>query len=329
MDNPSTLPTYGGQAVIEGVMMRGRQAVAIAMRAPDQQIRVHTEPLGGIYHSRLAKLPFLRGLVMLWDALGLGIKALAISANIQAGEKEKVEGLPLVATLILSLTFAVALFFLTPAAIGHLSERYLVPVVARAFTAPAPVEAGPAGLNSSSPQSSAANSRGWFSWWGNLIEGIVRLLILIGYIWIVGQVPDIQRVFAYHGAEHKTINAFEAGVELTPENAARFSLEHPRCGTAFLLTLVILSVVVFSLLGPLPVALRLISRILFLPLLAGMAYEYIRWTARHLHRPWVRWLIRPNLALQRLTTREPSLDMLEVAIAAFKHMRAAEGELRL
>jgi len=155
----------------------------------------------------------------------------------------------------------------------------------------------------------------------------MRLAILVGYIWFVGKVPDIQRVFAYHGAEHKTINAFEAGAELTPKSVAQFSLEHPRCGTAFLLSLVVMSVLVFALLGPMPVIWRLVSRVLLIPVLAGMAYEYIRWTANHLDSHLVRWLIKPNLALQRMTTHEPSSEMLEVSIAAFEAMRAGEMEL--
>lgn len=290
MSNVDKLPSYGGQALIEGVMMRGARAVALAMRAPDQQIVVEVSPLGGIYHSPVARIPFLRGLILLWDALGLGMKALTTSANLQTGEDEKLEGPALVGTLALSLGLAVVLFFLLPAGAGWLAEQWL-------------------GLN---------------HWWGTLFEGIARLVILIGYIWAVGRVPEIGRVFMYHGAEHKVINAFEAGAELTPENAQRFSLEHPRCGTAFVLTLVLLSVLIFSLLGPLPLGWRLVSRVLLIPVLAGLAYEYIRWTARNLESPVVRALIKPNLALQRLTTREPSLDMLEVSIAAFQAMRAAE-----
>ncbi len=285
------LPTYGGQAVIEGVMMRGRKSVAIAMRDPDQQIVIHTEELGGIYKSRLTKIPFLRGLVILWDALGLGMRALTISANTQTGEDEQLEGPMLYVTLGLSLAFGIGLFFLAPAAIGQFFQ-YL-------------------GLN---------------AWWSNLTEGIIRLLLLIGYIWAIGQMADVKRVFAYHGAEHKTINAFVAGDELTPENVARHSLEHPRCGTAFLLTLVLISVVIFSLLGPMPLGARLLSRILFIPIIAGIAYEYIRWTAAHMDWAIVRWITKPNLALQRLTTREPSLDIIEVGIAAFNAMRAAEQQ---
>ena len=293
MTEKSKMPTYGGQAVIEGVMMRGSRTVAIAMRAPNKEIIVHTEPLGSIYQSRLTKIPFLRGLIMLWDALGLGMRALTLSANTQSGEDEKLEGPIMYLTLFVSLAFGIGLFFLAPAAAGQLSESFLK----------------------------------FNSWLGNLVEGIFRLFLLIGYIWLIGQWGDIRRVFAYHGAEHKTINAFEAGVELTPENVSKFSLEHPRCGTAFMLTLVVLSVLVFSLLGPLPGFWRFATRILFLPVLAGLAYEFIRWTANHLNNPLVRLIVRPNLSLQHLTTREPSLDMLEVAITAFKTMRVEEERL--
>jgi uncharacterized protein YqhQ len=157
-----------------------------------------------------------------------------------------------------------------------------------------------------------------------VVEGFVRLALIIGYLWAIGFMPDIRRLFGYHGAEHKTIHAFEAGAELTPESVARFPLEHPRCGTAFLLTVVVFSIVLFALLGPLPLWTRLISRILLIPVVAGLAFEYIRFTARHLSNPLVRWLIIPNLALQRLTTREPDRGMLEVAIRAFQSMRSQE-----
>lgn len=286
------LITYGGQAVIEGVLMRGRKACAIAMRAPDGQIVTKVEPLGGIYKSRIAKIPFLRGLVLLWDSLGLGMRFLTLSANTQSGEDEKLEGPVLYLTLGLTLLVAIGIFFLVPAGVGWLSEHFLH----------------------------------WNAWWSNLLEGIIRLLFLIGYIWVIGFAPDIRRVFAYHGAEHKTINAYEAGADLTPESVSRFSLTHTRCGTAFLLTLVLLSILLFTLLGPLPLLWRLTSRILLIPVLAGIAYEYIRWTANHIQSPFVRAIVKPNLALQSLTTREPDLQMLEVAITAFEAMRQAERE---
>lgn len=291
-DMSEEITTYGGQAIIEGVMMRGSKSVAIAMRAPNQEIIIHTESLSGIYKGRLIRIPFLRGLIALWDALGLGTRALTISANTQTGEDEKIEGAALYVTLGISLAFGVALFFLAPALVGYIFEVLL-------------------------PGENAA-------WWGNLAEGIIRLFLLVGYIWLIGRLPDIERVFAYHGAEHKTINAYEARAELTPEIVKQHSIEHPRCGTAFLLTLVVFSVLIFSLLGPLPVGLRLLSRILFIPVIAGIAYEYIRWTARHMDSAFVRALVKPNLALQHLTTREPDLSMLEVSIAAFKAMRSGE-----
>jgi uncharacterized protein YqhQ len=291
MSEKSRFPLYGGQAVIEGVMMRGTHSVAIAMRNPAKEIVLYKEPLGSVYKTQVMKIPFVRGLAMLVDALILGTHALTISANTQTGEDEKIEGPVLYLTLFVSLAIGVGLFFLAPAALGQIAERFL-------------------GIN---------------SWWGNLAEGVVRLLLLVGYIWAVGQMADIRRVFSYHGAEHKTINAYEAGEELTPDNVANFSVEHPRCGTAFLLTLVLLSILVFSLLGPLPFFWRMISRIIFIPVLACIAYEYIRWTANHLDLKLVRLLIKPNLALQHLTTREPSRDMLEVSIAAFNAMIKDEG----
>ena len=284
--------TYGGQAVIEGVMMRGQKAYAIAMRAPDGSIAIHTQKLANVYRSGITKIPFLRGSILLWDALGLGMNALTISANTQTGEDEKLEGPALYLTLGLSLTLGIGLFFLLPAGLGGLAEHYL----------------------------------GWSPWLNNLVEGVLRLLFLIGYIWGISFMPDVKRLFMYHGAEHKTINAFEAGAELTPEVVAKYPIEHARCGTAFLLTLVLLSILIFTALGPMPIVWRLLTRVLFIPILAGIAIEYIRWTANHLDSPFVQMLIKPNLALQHLTTSTPDNSMLEVAIASFQSMRKAEQE---
>ena len=286
------LISYGGQAVIEGVMMRGRNAVAIAMRDPEGKIQYHVEKLTGIYTTGLAKVPFLRGLVLLWDALGLGMRALTISANTQTGEDEKLEGPALYLTLAFSLSISIGLFFLLPAATGGLAEEYL----------------------------------GWTSLAGNALEGLVRLVLLVLYVWGIGFMEDIKRVYGYHGAEHKVINAFEDGAELTPEVVATYSREHPRCGTAFLLTLVIVSILVFSLFPPMTIWVRLLTRVIFLPVLAGIAYEYIKWTAGNLNSKIVQAMIRPNMALQLLTTHEPDMEMLEVAIEAFNTMRDAEVE---
>jgi len=275
--------------------MRGTAFVAMANRAPDGQISITTETLSGIYLSALAKIPFLRGLVLLWDALGLGMRFLTRSANIQTGEEEKIEGPTLYISLGVSLLIGVGIFFVAPAALGQLVERWLH----------------------------------WSALGSNLLEGAIRLAVFIAYLWGVGKMPEISRVFAYHGAEHKTINAYEAGVELVPEKVALSSLLHPRCGTSFLLTLVVLSVIVFAFFGPMPILLRLVTRIVFIPVLAGVAYEYIRWMAGHLTNPIVALLIQPNLALQKLTTREPDLGMLEGSIAAFKTLLEHEDKNRL
>ncbi|HEY5156391.1 MAG TPA: DUF1385 domain-containing protein [Anaerolineales bacterium] len=284
------LVNYGGQAVIEGVLMRGRKTWAIAMRSPDGSIVTRSELLGGVYKSYIPRIPFLRGLILLWDSLGLGTRALTDSANMQTDQDEKLEGPALYITLALTLTVAIGIFFLAPAGVGWLTEHFLH----------------------------------WNPWWSNLMEGIIRLLFLVGYIWGIGYMPDIARVFGYHGAEHKTINAYEAGADLTPANVANYSVEHPRCGTAFLLTLMVLSLFFFTILGPLPLSWRLISRVVMIPILTGIAYEYLRWTANHINSPFVRLIIKPNLALQHLTTREPDEKMLEVAISAFHTMQQAE-----
>lgn len=288
------LPSYGGQALIEGVLMRGSKGLAAAMRKPDGQIAIESEQLTGIYTNPLMKTPFLRGLISLWDSLGIGMRFLTISANMQTGEDEKLEGPALYLTLGLSLAFGIGLFFLLPAAAGHFSVAYL----------------------------------GFNTWWSNVIEGIIRLALAIGYIWAIGKMPDIARVFAYHGAEHKTINAFEAGAEMTPEIVSKYSVEHPRCGTAFLLTLIILSIFVFALLGPLGGAWRYIGRLLLLLPLASLAYELIRWSSNHRTNPLVNLIVKPNMALQHLTTREPTLEMLEVSIAAFNSMLEMEDKVQ-
>jgi uncharacterized protein YqhQ len=287
------LPSYGGQALIEGVLMRGKYGMAAAYRGPDGNIIVEKEKLTGIYNSNFAKVPFLRGIVMLWDSLGLGTRYLTKSANIQTGEDEKLEGPVLYLTMAGSLLFAVLIFFLAPAALGKWVQS-LTGVSALVM---------------------------------NLIEGLIRLAGIVLYMWGIGRMPDIQQVFAYHGAEHKTINAFEDGAVLTPETVKKYPLAHPRCGTSFLLTLVVVSILVFALVGQLPWLWLLLSRLVLIPVLAMLAYEYIRFTANHLDSAFIRWLMIPNLALQSLTTREPSLDILEVGIASFNAMYAQEKEL--
>lgn len=283
--------TYGGQAVIEGVLMRGRKAMAIAMRSPSGDVVVHTEKLTKVYQSPLTKIPFLRGSILLWDALGLGMTALTISANVQTGEDEKLEGPMLYLTLGFSLLFGIGLFFLVPYGVGKLVQLVIKdPLVI------------------------------------NLSEGVFRLLLIMGYMSLIGLMPDIKRVFQYHGAEHKTINAYEAGSELTPEKVAQFPLEHPRCGTSFLLTLAVVSIFAFSFLHGFNVGFQIAGRILLIPVLAGISLEYIRWMANNLSSPIVCQMIKPNLWLQKLTTREPDLAMLEVSIRSFNEMMALENQ---
>jgi uncharacterized protein YqhQ len=310
-ETPTSGINYGGQAVIEGVMMRGAKALAVAVRNPHGEIIVHTEPLNPrIYGGRLARIPFLRGLTLLWDALGLGVKSLMFSAEIALDEetppdgngttappapskKNPFEGPVQWGTVLLSLSFAVGLFFVLPAFLAGYIEGWL----------------------------SIAN----VTVVGNIIEGIIRLVLLVSYVGLIGLLPDIRRVYGYHGAEHKTINAFEAGAELTPHSVARFPLEHPRCGTAFLLTVVVISILLFTLFPPLSIPVRILTRLALLPVVAGISYEIIRLTAAYRHSPLVKLVIKPNLALQRLTTREPDEAMLAVAIAAFQAVREYES----
>lgn len=291
------LPSYGGQAVMEGVMMRGKEHVAMAVRAPDGQILTYQEALPPLYRSKWMSVPFLRGVLGLWDSMNLGMRFLTKSSNMVNGEDEQIEGKELVLTVLLSLVLGIGLFFLLPALVSGWLD-------------------GPLGLGG------LGRTGAWLS---NLLEGLIRLAILVVYLVVVGRMPEIRRVFSYHGAEHKTINAFEGGAELTPENVSKYTLVHPRCGTSFILTLVLISVLFFSLLGPLPLLWRLLTRLLLLPVVSGLAYEYIRFAARHMDdSAFIRALIKPNLALQKLTTREPSEDMLEVAIKAFTLMYEAE-----
>jgi uncharacterized protein YqhQ len=281
---------YGGQAVIEGVMMRGSQSMAVALRHPEGDIVVETEPLNAaLYRGPISRIPFLRGLVMLWDALGLGMKALMTSADVAVGEEASLSGPASWGTVLFGIGLGVGLFMLLPSFLASLLAPFL------------PTE-----------------------WLVSVLEGVFRLILVVGYIWVIGHMPDIERVFAYHGAEHKTINAYEAGEELEVEAIRAFPKAHSRCGTSFLLTLIVLSVLLFAPLDPPSLVWRLISRLALLPVLTGISYEFIRLTARFADRPWMKWLVAPNLALQRLTTREPDDDMLEVAISALKAVLADE-----
>jgi len=285
---------YGGQAVMEGVMMRAERHWAICVRDPSGELIAKCEPLtSAVYRSPVLRWPFLRGLTGLWDALGLGLRALIWSADVALGEDEEVSfsGPLSWGTVALSLAIGVVLFVLLPMFLVSSLDRHIV-----------------------SPLLS------------NLAEGAVRLLLFLGYVAGIGIMPDVRRVYAYHGAEHKTINAYEKGVPLEPASVAHCSREHARCGTAFLLIVLLVFVFTSTLLGKPPLLLRLLSRIVLIPLVACLSYELLRLMARHRESSaLVRILAAPGLALQRLTTREPDLDMLEVAIRALQEVLRAEG----
>jgi len=289
--NENKLPSYGGQALIEGILMRGRKYVVAAFRAPDGSIHIEEEKLGGIYKTKLSKLPFFRGLVILWDSLSLGMKFLTVSANIQSGEEEQIEGTALYLTLLISISFSIGLFFVLPSLIIHSLSRF--------------VELSTFAMN--------------------IGEGITRLLILVLYLWIIGKASDISRVFAYHGAEHKTINAFENNAVINVKNVKPFPLAHARCGTSFLLTLIVISIIIFSLLGQMPLWKRIISRILMVPIIAMFSYEVIKWMGDHSENPLVKVVSYPNLLLQKLTTREPNEKMIEIAITALNKLIKLES----
>ncbi len=285
---------YGGQAVIEGVLMRGRTTYAVAVRRPNGELLVQAEPLRmAIYTHRLWKLPFLRGLAGLWEMLHLGMKCLIFSANVQAaGEDIEISPKQISATVAVSVVVGIAFFLGLPLLVAGLIHR---------------------------GQSNALQF--------NLIEGLVRMLLLFGYLYLIGQIPDIRRVFQYHGAEHKTINAFEAGLPLEVEHVQSQSTLHPRCGTGFLLAVMVFSVFVFSLFGKPGIAGLIGSRLLLIPLIASLAYEFIRFAGRHRRQPVVRVLLTPFLLTQKLTTREPEDRQVEVALAAFAAARREETEV--
>jgi len=329
---------YGGQAVMEGVMMRGHKSAAMAVRRPDNSIYLYEEALSPkLYQNRLFRLPFLRGMLLLWETLVLGTRLMTLSTNIATGainpdvsdprdrpsvsaagdrlrrgdpggrppmgyawnvdtnardflpeEPEaapQIGGLAMGLTLVVSLGFAVAVFFLGPLLITGLLHNQI--------------------------------GGGWLSL---TLEGVIRLGLLVGYLYLIGRVPDIQRVFGYHGAEHKAINAMEHGDPLDIPHVRRASRVHTRCGTGFLLLVMVVSIVVFALVGSPSLLIKIVSRIVLVPVAAGIAYELMRLGAANYRYRVVRWLLAPGLALQGLTTREPDDSMIECAIAALQRV---------
>ena len=293
---------YGGQAVMEGVMMRGARTIATVVRKPDGTLARDVHALHPIYTGRWRKLPFTRGVIAMLEAMILGTQSLIFSTNIALEDNEEpnegatkkesstLGGGALWLVLLLSLAFSVGLFSILPLFMA----RWLMP-----------------GMQGSLPF--------------NLAEGVIRLAIFLAYLWGVGFMPDIRRVFSYHGAEHKTIHAYEAGVELTPANVQKYTTAHARCGTAFLLAVLIIAIFVFSLVGKQALWLLIVSRILLLPVIAAIAYEVTQYGARHMDNVFIKWLVAPGLWLQSLTTRQPDDKMVEVAIAALKEVLIADG----
>jgi uncharacterized protein YqhQ len=288
--------SIGGQAVLEGVMMRSPSNWALAVRKPDGEIAEVNRPIRSVMSRHwVFRLPILRGVIALGESLAIGFRALAISANYAAQEEgddgevqtELSRG-SLIFAFAIAIGFALMLFKVTPALI----------------TSWLPID-----------------TTGWFV----IVEGAIRVTIFVLYLLVISLLPDLRRVFQYHAAEHKVINAYEAGEELVPEKVQRFSLIHPRCGTAFLLWVMVIAIFVFAFFGR-PVWYWLIaSRILLLPLIAGLAYELIRFAGKHTGNRALMTLLAPGLWLQRLTTREPSLDQLEVSIRALKEVLQLEG----
>jgi uncharacterized protein YqhQ len=290
----------GGQAVLEGVMMRGVSTWAVAVRKPVPEdappdalgaIDVQSFPLTSVLRKhRWMRLPIIRGVVALVESLGIGFKALGLSANAQMETEEEEIGKGMWAgTIVVALVFAIGLFFVVPVGLTSLIKDQL--------------------------------HSGFFFW---LVEGIVRTAIFLGYLALLSRMRDLRRVFEYHGAEHKTISCYEAGLDLTPSNAQRFSRLHPRCGTSFLLIVMIVAIFVFAPIGLPAWWILLLTRILGVPLIAGISFEIIKFAGKNRRRGWVRALMWPGMKLQLLTTREPDLDELAVAIASLEAVLANE-----
>lgn len=277
-------PNVGGQAVIEGVMMRGKTHVAVAVRQPDGEISVDVRPVNSISDRYpILKKPFLRGVVSLVESLVMGMKALAYSAQVSGDEDEKLDSKDMALTIAVSAGLAILLFIVIPT----WSMRFLTGITQDHMAL-------------------------------NLAEGVLRMAIFLAYIAAISSMNDIQRVFQYHGAEHKTIYTYEAGLPLKVENVRPFSTLHPRCGTNFLMIVMLISMFIFTFLGWPSLLERIASRIILMPVIAGVSYELIRYAGAHTDNPLVRIAITPGLLLQKLTTRQPDDSQIEVAIASLK-----------
>jgi uncharacterized protein YqhQ len=287
---------FGGQALMEGVLMRGRSAIGVALRHPDGSIVATSEPLTSMLHrSRFARAPFFRGLIVLYETLVVGTRWLMRSGSVQAAG----EGVPLgrgaiAVTLLFTLALAIGLFVLLP--------LFLAGAAARATIGP-----------------------GQFLL-EHLIEGLIRVFIFVGYLLVISRSGEIRRVFQYHGAEHMTIHALEHEDPLDLEHVRQYPTAHQRCGTEFLVIFIILSILMFSLLAGQNLVVSIVGRIALIPVIASVAYEILRFGAKHRHKPWIRWMFLPGIWLQAITTKQPDDSMIEVAIASMREALAANGE---
>ncbi len=275
---------YGGQAVIEGVMMRGRKAAVTVVRRPSGGLAMDIKPLSVFFTSRMRKVPLLRGIIILTEAMILGVKSLLFSASVALEEEEEeLSGKSIWIMLGMALILVVGLFFMAPLFLTKLGNPYIHTSIVF-----------------------------------HLVEGVVRLVIFFAYLKLVSLIPDIKRVFTYHGAEHMTVNAYEDGVSLEVEAVRKYNTAHTRCGTSFLFVVLIIAIVVFAIIGRPSLWLMALSRIILIPVIAALGYEAIYFGARYVHNVFVRFFLAPGLLLQRLTTGEPDDTQLEVAVAALK-----------
>jgi len=284
-------PSYGGMAVIEGVMMKGPRETSLAVRRPDGSIVVEKEPNSDLgKRFPFLKWPLLRGSYVLIESMAVGIRMLNRSANLSLDEEqEELSSAEILVTGLIALLMAVVLFLALPTAIVHFTRQFIGGVLGQ-----------------------------------NLVEGLIRIVFFLAYVFAISKMQEIQRVFMYHGAEHKSILTLEAGEDLTVDEARKHSTLHPRCGTSFLLVVMVISILVFALLGEGTLFYRIWSRLAVFPVVAGLGYEFIRFSGKYYRHPWARILIIPGLWLQKLTTREPDDEQLEVALAALREVMAEE-----
>jgi len=287
---------FGGQALLEGVLMRGRSAIGVALRHPDGSIVATSEPLSSILHrSRFARAPFFRGLVVLYETLVVGTRWLMRSGSVQAqGEGQELGRGTMAVTLLFTLGLAIGLFVLLPLFLAGAATRVTI---------------GPGQVLLE-----------------HLLEGLIRVVIFVGYLLVISRSSEIRRVFQYHGAEHMTIHALENEDPLDIEHVRKYPTAHQRCGTEFLVIFIILSILMFSLLAGQSLVVSILGRIALVPLIASVAYEILRFGARHRHKPWIRWMFLPGIWLQAITTKQPDNSMIEVAIASMREALAANGE---